>query len=600
MADVERVRPGMSALLAEMRSAIEWTQSADVILTRLLTLGGRVPFADALATLTTREQGIVLRTLGDDSLRLSPISPTEPPPPAGDLTVGQFPQGRLAFRDAPPPDAHPLARLRLPTTALEEIDEEAAAWQLAEDDERAAFDSLLDAWHREGALVRRIREVADWVERVETVLIYVGDEVFSRSDAGTSTLLRGGRLERLVCVAPSQWTAAERLFVCSAQLLFASGRSARFEEFNGRQLSATGVRAWLLATWRRYAHAVGERIPSDLAARSAMELARGLPALSAAVDRSAQWVRFRRIKAPTFTKRETMARIPATERNHPGLPPAVRDFAADRVGWRADDNQPGEQAVSGLVGAIARAAAAERGPLIEGLLAAIVHGAALELDADYAMSSAVRDVRDLAPGHMARAAAVLRLRKPDFFCCVMPHPRLDQLDVPGRADLGEMLWTVAQRMQYNRWHFAPGNFDRTEVPADRHYFFPPALPDLADFSDLWHGGHIAAGVRSSIRAPGSQMWREPFDVADNGYRGCFDIRAVRSSGRPFGVAELRMAIRYCGLVDALWRSAVLNFSAAGEPLVVTAFGRYWYEERGWREALTGAPGDHPNAASAQS
>lgn len=591
----------MSALLAELRSAIEWTQSADVLLTRLLTIGGRVPFADALATLMTREQGIVLRTFGDDSLRLEPISQTSPTGTcaAADLTVCQFPQGRLAIRDVPPPDALPIARLRLPTAALEEIDEEAAAWRLTEDDERAAFDSMLDEWHREGALVRRIREVADWVERVETVLIYVGDEVFSRSDAGTSTLLRGGRLEQLVYAAPSEWTAAERLFVCSAQLLFATGRSTRFEEFNGRQLSATGVRAWLLATWRRYAHAAGVRIPSDLAARPAMQLARELPALSAAVDRSAQWVRFRRIKAPTFTKRETMARIPATERSHPGLPPTVRDFAADRIGWRAGADQPGEQAVSGMVSVIACAAADERASLIEGLLAAIVHGAALELDADYAMSSAVRDLRDLAPGHAARADAVLRLRKPDFFCCVMPHPRLDHFDSAGRPDLGEMLWSVAQRMQYNRWHFAPGNFDRAEVPADRHYFFPPALPDLADFSDLWHGGHIAAGVRSSIRAPGAQMWREPFDVAGNVYRGCFDIRAVRSSGRSFGIAELRTAIRYCGLIDALWRSAALNFDAADEPLVVTAFGRDWYERRGWRQAFTGSPGTRPGAASAR-
>jgi hypothetical protein len=72
-------------------------------------------------------------------------------------------------------------------------------------------------------------------------------------------------------------------------------------------------------------------------------------------------------------------------------------------------------------------------------------------------------------------------------------------------------------MMFNRWHFVPGQFDRAEIPLNRHYFFPPQVPDIAEHSEHRHGGHISARVRYSIRAPGAQVWREPFHVFGHGY-----------------------------------------------------------------------------------
>ncbi|MEV4121658.1 hypothetical protein [Micromonospora sp. NPDC049645] len=564
---------GMADLLADLHTRISFDQPAYVELTRLLTLDGRVQFRHAVAALTEFERAVLHRTLGDETLRLrrpdsSPSAPT-------DLLIGQSAQGRLTLRHPDTSGPAALAVLPLPDAVAEEITEEVLGWQLAECAEQARLDALLGRWQAAGVLPERVRQVADWVDRVETVLIYIGDQVFSRSDAKTNTLLRDGLLDRLANTPLDAWNSAERLFVAAAHLLFTAGRSIRFEEFNGRQLSATGLRDWLLDRWRRYAHATGTPLPDDLVARPAPTLAEEVAALAREVDRS-DWIRFRRIRATAFSKHEALAELHRPDRTQQFLPEQVRRFAHRALGVALDAGLPGEKGVARTTEAILRQPG-DAGAGLAHLLAVIVHSAVVELDADYAMSSAVRDPNRLAPAPQDPLREVLRLRKPDFFCCVLPHPRLAE------HDLGRMLWLVAQRMQYNRWHFAPGNFDRTDVPRQRHYFFPPTLPDLAEFSDLWHGGHVAARVRYAIRAPGAPLWREPLSVGGNEFRGCFDIRAVRMHGRPFDRADLATAIRYSGLVDALWRTVVRCAADGVVAPVVTTFDRAWYERRGWAE-----------------
>src|SRR5207302_84405 len=112
-----------------------------------------------------------------------------------------------------------------------------------------------------------------------------------------------------------------------------------------------------------------------------------------------------------------------------------------------------------------------------------------------------------------------------FFCCVLPNPRL--LTQLTSDALSKMLYRVAARMQFNRWHFLAGNFERASVPISRHYFYPPLVPDLTIWSDQRHAGHALAGVRYAVRVPGPPMDRQPLIVGGNSYRGFYDIRLVR-------------------------------------------------------------------------
>jgi hypothetical protein len=561
-----------AGLFGALRAGTCEPRPAYVHLVTLLTAGGRIPYEQAIASLTVREHSFLCHLMGDEKTR---VVSEDTAPAVGRVLVAYSPQGKVSLLfPGEPAGPGVVGGLAAGPGILERIEEEHAAWAVRERAEQREIDRMLRGWERNGSLARRVREVADWVNRVETILIYVGRKTFSKSDAASNTLLRAGVLAELATAPLSRWDRADRLFIAAAQVLFGAGRSIRFEEFNGRQLSASGLRDWLLGRWRDYADALRRTSPPDLACRRLERLAAEVTALSAEVDRS-DWVRFRRISGLTFAKREVLARVPPSERSHAALPSLLRRFA----GHALNVDVPavtGEEGVGLLVDQIL--AEDDPGPALEGLLAHIVLSAVVDLGADYAMTSAVRDARSLRSG-ADRTASALSLRKPDFLCCVLPHPERMR-DEPGLATL---LWRVAQRMQYNRWHFVPGNFDRTEIPAQRHYFFPPTMPDLAESAEFWHGGHAAARVRFSIRAPGAQLWRDPFDAFGNRYRGCFDIRAVRTRGRPFTRAELWTATRYSGLVDAFWRSVVRRCSAPGVPWpVISAFGRDWYEAGAWR------------------
>ncbi|WJK33069.1 hypothetical protein [Solwaraspora sp. WMMA2065] len=569
---------GLAAVLARLRGGTHSGAPAYQQVVRLLTIDGRVPFARAVQALTAWERITLLHVIGDDELRLRPPDEARP----GDVIVVQASNGRLRLcpvdADHPHPAGYVAGCMTLPANLHDQIEEAVADWEQDERDQQAQLDRLLAGWHDRGLLKEKVSQVADWVDRVETVLIYSGEEVFSRSDAGTNTLLRDGLLDRLASEHPDTWTSAQRLFVAAAHLLFAAGRAIRFEEFNGRQLTAVGLRDWLVQARRRYQTAAARPAdPTDHLDLTAV--AQQVGELSRAVDQSDS-MRYRRVHGTTFAKQEVVTMLPQTQRRHRTLPAPLAAFARQTAGVETT-GLDGEDAIGQVVRALLELPAEACRNGVESLLTVIVQVAVVDLRADYGMSSAVRDLTALAPAGTDRLGPVLQLRKPDFFCAVMPHPRLPDDAV---NDLGRMLWLVAQRMQYNRWHFAPGNFDRHEVPHQRHYYFPPSLPDVAEHSDLWHGGHIAARVRYSLRAPGAALWRDPLSVRGTPYRGCYDIRAVRMNGPAFTRDELWTAVRYTGLVDALWRTVAEACDAGRAVPAVTAFDKAWYEQERWRSA----------------
>ena len=166
-----------------------------------------------------------------------------------------------------------MAEIALPGWMTEMLDEECLTAEAEEEHQRYELDQLLHTWHTDGSLSERLEEVIDWVERVETVLVYVQRRVFSRSDSGSSTLIRDGVLPALRDRAPADWSPEERLFVAAIQLLFRTGRAVRFEDSTAASSapSACGgcdhpVRGVPAGT-RRAGHRAGEHRDPDRAGR---------------------------------------------------------------------------------------------------------------------------------------------------------------------------------------------------------------------------------------------------------------------------------------------------------------------------------------------
>jgi hypothetical protein len=562
--------------------------SSSLWLLRKLTADGRVPFRLARDRLTTWEALVVDHVLGRTDVGLSA---TRPPEAAHAVLVTSSVLDSVSLwkaTDQPEPGFEELGWLVLPPSLRDMVEEEAAAADRHEAAARREVDAILRDWDRGGELDERLVRLADLVERVETVFVIIGRQIYSKSDAGSNTLTRDGRLEGLRKKNPDSWEPEDRLFVVAAHLLFITGRSVRFEEFNGRQLSATGLREFLTKRYANYCAATG-RDPVDLHGLPLFELAGRIRDLLGEVDASAL-MRYRRINGRTFVKNEYLADLPSP-RDPMALPGPLAAHGRDNLGVEltgdprtdlrrmtlaaaAQDARTPDQDGSGGCGALGE------------LLGAIVYSAVRETDSDYGMSSAVRDLAELRGARPGDVDGVLKLRKGNFFCCCLPHAtRTAELG----AEIVPIVWRAAQRMMYNRWHFAPGEFDRAEIPLNRHYFFPPQVPDIAEHAELHHGGHTASRVRFTIRAPGAQVWREPFTVFGHGFRGCYDIRLVRMEGPAYTMTELRQAVEHCSLVDVFWRCLAEGVQTDAFPVrPISGFDRAWYESRGW-EGLRGYP-----------
>ncbi|MER7952123.1 hypothetical protein ABTY59_32500 [Streptomyces sp. NPDC096079] len=550
-------------------------------------------FRLACQRLTAWEEQLVAHVLGRPDFEVV----SDPAASAGLVTVTRSALFSVSFwkpGELPRSPSEPLAWLRVPPDVLELAEEEARSVAAREAAELHEVDALLREWETKGEIDSRLDRLADWVERVETVYIFVGRDVFSKSDAGSNTLTREGRLSDLRLRPVDSWSAADRLFVVLAYCLFSSGRSVRFEEFNGRQLSATRLRQYFLDRHAHYSAAVG-RPSHDLHGIGLLELAEEVRTLQEEVDRHSPLMRYRRINGLTFVKNEYLAEFPHP-RDPDGLPELVARHGSERLGVEPTGRVRDDLRALAVAAVLVDARSGEDAEVSAGaglraghgavgeLLAAIVLSAVCSTDSDYGMSSAVRDLTRLRGARPGGAEGVLELGKRDFVCCCLPHPTR-------MADVGDdtssVLWRAAQRMMYNRWHFAPGEFDREDIPETRHYFFPPQIPDIAEHAEHHHGGHAASRVRFTIRAPGAQVWHPPFTVFGHGFRGCYDIRLVRMEGPAYTLRELREAVRHCSLVDELWRTLADGVQHGSLPVrPLGGFDRDWYASRGW-ERLDG-------------
>jgi hypothetical protein len=545
-----------------------------------LTRNGRIAFHLACARLTTWESLLVYHVLGRPGIEFYAEAPAGPHLVAVTRSALQ----EIAFwapGEQPGPGTELLGWLRIPPHIMEMVNEEASRARARAAMELREIDGILQEWQLAGQLDQKLVELADRVERVETVFIFVGRDVFSKSDAGSNTLTRDGLLEGLRKRPLDDWRESDRLFVVLAHCLFNSGRSVRFEEFNGKQLSVSGVREFLLNRYASYAP-MTDADQGSPHALPLFELAERVRALMRAADRSPM-MRYRRINGLTFVKNEYLMEFPLP-RDPEALPELIAGYGqalgvALTGDVRDDVRRMTLQAVAADAGEAPEAQGSGGQGVLGELLASIVLSAIIRTGADYGMSSSVRDLARLRGAAPGGPDGVLMLKKGDFFCCCLPHPAQMSTD---DDEAVAILWRAAQRMMFNRWHFAPGEFNRAVIPDKRHYFFPPQIPDIAEHAEHHHGGHTASRVRYTIRAPGAQVWHSPFTVFGHGFRGCYDIRLVRMEGPPFTLAQVTEAVRHCSLIDEVWRTVAGSVEKGDIPACpIPGFDREWYEARNW-------------------
>ena len=371
------------------------------------------------------------------------------------------------------------------------------------------------------------------------------------------------------------------MIVAALHALFLSGRAVRFEEFNGAALTATALWEKLHYFLQAYRDAgcICE-VPDDA---DLFQLAQTIREQSLKAEGSG-WLRYRWIYGLNFQKNE---RILSSTKSTEAHSVYLREFADDYEELVGSIPAGGvteweffhelaraalEQDVRGVT--CGKCSDAANG-WIEYLIEKIVASAVLATEADYGMSSSLRDMSRLVESDEEKLMKTIHsLQATDFFTCFVSKGFRSRLEKSLADTIAD---SVQRRMMFNRWHFIPGNFERNSIAKTRHWYYPPVVPDIAIHSDIHRGGHARAQVKFSVRAPGPDMSMHPLVIANRPYRGFYDVRVVRMREREFTTDEMLRVRRRTLWMEPLY-SVLVDYllARAGNRRPITGFqpGKY--------------------------
>ena len=433
----------------------------------------------------------------------------------------------------------------------------------------------------EGITRERILEVLDVVrhgiDHIDQVLFYVNDQTFT-NHAGFNALMHRTMPDRPGFLIPelyerpvSTWTDNERELVFCFWWVRQLGW--RGEELNGRQLRVDTLGREIERKRRSYRRLLGLSgcyVPDD---GSIQDRADELVALRGRVSASHRTIRW--IDGLTFYKEEDWLPRSAWEVSVDTIPRPVTLLLRARYGVRAHEHGSvaevfGAAVTRALSCSVKRCTSLRLQPFEE-LVFRLVQIAMEATDSDLGMTRGLRDlhawqraVREQRFGEMCDWPIA------HYFCGVAASQRYASA-LGSSAMLAKALIAVARRMQFNSWHYMPGHVPAAAVPAGRHFFFPPVMPDRAEWTDQQHDGHVLAGVRFSIRSPA------PLRYAGHDHPGMVDLRLMRSRGTPYTLHDLSVAIQYTEYLRLAYQ-ALCDFIAGGHGAFrISAFERDWYE-----------------------
>jgi hypothetical protein len=457
-----------------------------------------------------------------------------------------------------------------------------AAYDALLEDEAEAFAEIKSAMDRieaEGGMARTLEEVIDHVEHVESVGFFVGERFLALIDRFVNLIdhrKHKGFLSALRDKSYAEWTRDETLTVAAIHSLFLSGRAVRFEEFNGATLTARDLLTRLRELTEAYTAAGCEaEMPEGLdlfdRARVTMRQAFQAP--------GKPWLRYRWVYGLNFMKSERILRSTAsTEGNDVWVEEFGGDFkelVGDNAAFPQSEHIFMAQLAQACVARDVAGVPCDKGSAaatswVEYLMEKIVASAVRATKSDYGMSSSLRDLNRLVTyDEPTLVDEIHALTVNHFFTCYVSADMIPRL---GEEEATVIATSVQKRMMFNRWHFIPGNLERPLIRKTRHWYFPPMVPDIAIHADMHRAAHNRARIKHSIRSPGPDMSRPPLFIANQYFRGFYDIRVVRMEGDEYTMEDLLRSRRRTLWLESLYAALAQNAMRPDcVPLMVKGF-----------------------------
>lgn len=355
------------------------------------------------------------------------------------------------------------------------------------------------------------------------------------------------------------WTRDERIFIFNLYTLLQSGPPARGEEVNGVHFSLHYLSRYLeekLAVYREMTYTPPKPVPKSFLAK-----ARLICQLREKVVEN--YVIYRKINGLNLHKQEQFLNTQKVGLYH--------DEVMENELAQILRMAPEETYHDAFINYIAQHPDIT---VIQTLLEKMVGYAIRATDSDVGMTRGFRQpwMYDDALKHN-QLETIFEWKQQIYFCCAIPSDKMKKAFLNQGQMLAGILTAMSKRMEYNSWHYTPGNFLNERHRIQRDYYFPPVMSDITEWSNQHHQGHVFANVKHAIRCPGA-IQCPPYTL--NAY---YDLRLMKTSGVVYSETDLMKALYYKGVVGALYQAWFDYCREHPSQLNMTAYDRKWYQQQ---------------------
>ncbi|GAA4003604.1 hypothetical protein GCM10022384_57770 [Streptomyces marokkonensis] len=600
-----RTDAGFPALLTRTWHRAEQAGDLRAAVEILLTLDGHVPADVQLRALSRHDEAALRALFGLTWRDDDQAAPLGPPSAAAETQdedtsrdeertflgeIALSTSGRIVLRG---PSQAPLQRERVAGGTLRVPWSQQALHRYRQELSRTAArqtEAVADCrrWLAEQGAKGRdelLEQAKEAAQRTAPFVLYRGDDQYTnfrdRNTLTGKTLWPGHpdcALSSLHGVPLDLWSDSDVELVVGLSLLIASSGFGRVEEANGTQLTIDHVASMLehiRGGYNEILPAPGVAPAASAQVTDLMALAENLCERRPEVGASAQL--YREIHGALMHKIERVAGpfAGAAQETEVAI---CRDLRARLPFTGTTLAELGDEIVR--TPAWLTAPHGDLGTGLESLVHHAVTAVGSALRADFAMSRGIRSLPALITAMRDEQwEQICAWDITHYFCCVVPLPDAARHFGGSIAAVADTAWAMSSRMQYNSWHFVPGNLPRDRSVVARDHFVPPTIPDISLYSDQHHHGHVNNKVRFSIRSP------QAVTVDGRQFNGFLDLRLLRCEGPAFTEQDLLAAHRVSRLVAAA-TTAAAQLAAAGEHIEVTAFDSPWH----WRQITGTEPG----------
>ncbi|OAD21259.1 hypothetical protein THIOM_002979 [Candidatus Thiomargarita nelsonii] len=436
---------------------------------------------------------------------------------------------------------------------------------------------------------QKLNEIIEYIEHIHRcmapVTYYVDEFTYSNfynvgKNSGKYDYCLMETLARLKKTDFQSWIKQEVELIFSLYFLLQSGPQIRGEEFNNQQINPVILERFFDKKWAYYLkkqHNLDSKTLNDKYQTSRLpEKAEFIKFIRAQLEKEYRF--YRSINGINLKKRELMFLKSELALGLDYFPKDIGKYLVKQYGIKVQSFSDVYDLFRHIVDISLDEKWHEKkgfeiwnNPLEE-LIHVIISSSIKCTNSDFGMTRNLRRLSHMIWAHKSNAIEeACSWPQTDYFCYVIPDEKICMSIEKDK--LLSILRAISARMQFNSWHYLPGNFTISEVPSKRDYYFPPKMADIAEWSDQHHPGHIYTSVRYSIRSPAQVT------IDGKDYFAFFDLRLMRTPGKPpYTMREFRVALAYTRYLQMLYQAIVNRLLETQEEFEFTFGSKKWYNK----------------------